>query len=218
MNNLMNNLVNYLGRIKTGFYLGLLLAINVHPVIARYNHICAYSNESVVKFRKNMVGDNRRDALKICIADKIVGKHSVLFDWPVDLCDFWVSSLFGPRTHKGVTRAHEGVDLAAVKGTAVKAAATGVVTRADKTVPGYGTLVEIEHGKGFKTRYGHLDEILVRVGDKVALGDLIGTVGATGNVRGKKDPSHLHFEIVHHGTKVNPLKYLYCAEVAFTSK
>jgi len=154
----------------------------------------------------------------ICKADKMVGKHSILFEWPVDLCDFWVSSLFGPRTHRGVTKMHEGVDLAAFKGTAVKAGTQGVVTRSEQSVPGYGTLVEIEHDKGFKTRYGHLDEIFVEVGQKVKQGDQIGTVGATGRVRGTKDPSHLHFEILHHGTKENPLKYLYCGEVAFASK
>lgn len=203
---------------RSWLYLGFLLLTNVQPALGHNNHICAYSNESVVKFRKNLVGENPREALRICMADKIVGKNSIFFEWPVDLCDFWVSSLFGPRTHRGVTKMHEGVDLAAFKGTAVKAAASGVVVRADSNVPGYGTLVEISHSKGFKTRYGHLDEILIQVGDKINRGDLIGTVGATGRVRGKKDPSHLHFEILHHGTKVNPLKYLYCGEVAFTSK
>lgn len=205
-------------RITGLLYLVILSLVDVHYVAARHHHICANSNESVVKFRKSLIGDNHKEALNICIADKIIGKQSVLFDWPVDLCDFWVSSLFGPRTYRGVTKMHEGVDLAALKGTAVKAAAAGKITRADNSAPGYGTLIEITHEKGFKTRYGHLDEILVRLGDKVMLGDLIGTVGATGNVRGKRDPSHLHFEIMHHGVKVNPLKYLYCAEVAFSLK
>lgn len=187
-------------------------------LISRDLHICSNSNESVVKFRKNFMGTNYKNALNICLADKIIGKNSILFDWPIDLCDFWLSSLFGPRTHKGITKMHEGIDLAALKGTLVKASAKGIVTRADKTASGYGTLVEISHSKGFKTRYGHLDEILVQVGQKVASQEIIGTVGATGNVRGKRDPSHLHFEIMHHETKVNPLKYLYCAEVAFGAK
>lgn len=179
------------------------------------NHVCAHSNESVVKFRKSIVGLDRKEAVSICLADKISTKHSLDFDWPVDLCDFWVSSLFGPRTYKGVTKMHHGIDLASLKGTAVRAAADGKVIIASAEVPGYGSLVEIKHAKGFTTRYGHLEEILVKEGEQVKKGDIIGTVGAKGNVRGKKDPSHLHFEIRRYGESLNPLKYLYCSEVLF---
>jgi murein DD-endopeptidase MepM/ murein hydrolase activator NlpD len=180
------------------------------------NHVCAHSNESVVKFRKSIVGANRKEAVAICLADKISTKQSLDFGWPVDLCDFWVSSLFGPRTHKGVTKMHHGIDLASLKGTAVRAAADGKVVISSTEVAGYGSLVEIQHPKGFTTRYGHLEEILVQEGDHVKKGDLIGTVGAKGNVRGKKDPSHLHFEIRRYGESLNPLKFLYCSEVLFS--
>ncbi len=180
------------------------------------SHVCAHSNESVVKFRKSIVGSNRKEAVAICLADKISVKHSVDFDWPVDLCDFWVSSLFGPRKHKGVTKMHHGIDLASLKGTSVVASADGKVTTSSTEVAGYGSLVEIKHPKGFTTRYGHLEEILVKEGEQVKRGDIIGTVGAKGNVRGKKDPSHLHFEIRRYGESLNPLKYLYCSEVIFS--
>ena len=180
-----------------------------------FDHSSVYSNESVAKFRKSIVGLNRKEAISICLADKISTKSSVDFDWPVDLSDFWISSLFGPRTHKGVTKMHHGIDLAALKGTIVKASADGKVVTASTDVPGYGSLVEIQHKKGFSTRYGHLEQVLVANGDKVKKGDTIGTVGAKGNVRGKKDPSHLHFEIRNYGNSVNPLKYLYCSEVLF---
>jgi murein DD-endopeptidase MepM/ murein hydrolase activator NlpD len=200
-------------------YVLFSLGVSSHWINARYGHICSNSNESVVKFRKKMHGQSsHQDALKICVADQILGKHEVLFDWPIDLCEFWVSSLFGPRTHHGVTKMHGGIDMAAGNGTAVKAAADGVVIRSEESVPGYGTVVEIKHAHGFVTRYGHLEEIWVNKHDKVVQGDQIGTVGSTGNVRGKRDPSHLHFEIILNNEKVNPLKYLYCSEVAFVSK
>jgi murein DD-endopeptidase MepM/ murein hydrolase activator NlpD len=180
------------------------------------NHVCAHSNESVLKFRKSIIGHDRKEAVAICLADKISVKHSIEFDWPVDLCDFWVSSLFGPRKHKGVTKMHQGIDLASLKGTAVRASVDGKVIISSTDVAGYGTLVEIKHSKGFTTRYGHLEEILVDVGELVKKGDIIGTVGAKGNVRGKKDPSHLHFEVRRYGESLNPLKYLYCSEVIFS--
>ncbi|MBI2344699.1 M23 family metallopeptidase [Candidatus Dependentiae bacterium] len=191
------------------------LVFNFNGLRPDLNHICAHSNESVVKFRKTMVGLDRKEAVAICLADKISSKHSLDFDWPVDLCDFWVSSLFGPRTYKGVTKMHHGIDLASLKGTVVKAAADGKVDIASTDVVGYGSLIELKHAKGFTTRYGHLEEILVQPGDFVQKGDVVGTVGAKGNVRGKKDPSHLHFEIRRYGESLNPLKYLYCSEVLF---
>ena len=199
------------------FYIFLfsIFVFNFQYLGADLSHVCAHSNESVAKFRKTTVGVDHKGAILICLADKISSKHSLDFDWPVDLCDFWVSSLFGPRTHKGVTKMHHGIDLASLKGTAVRAAADGKAIVASTEVHGYGSLVELKHAKGFTTRYGHLEEILVKEGEPVKKGDIIGTVGAKGNVRGKKDPSHLHFEIRRYGESLNPLKYLYCSEVLF---
>lgn len=200
----------------SSFALVILSCLMSSTVQSRLDHICSASNESVVKFRKSLIKhDDSAQALKICLADNILHKKGIRFVWPIDLCDFWVSSLFGPRTHRGETKMHGGIDLAALKGTAIVAAAAGTVTRAESNVPAYGTLVEIDHGHGFMTRYGHIDQCLVSVGDVVKRGEMIATVGATGRVRGTKDPSHLHFEILKDGKKVNPLQYLYCSEVAF---
>ena len=183
---------------------------------ADLDHVCAYSNESVAKFRKKSVGRSIREAVEYCVAANMIGSGKVYFAWPVDLCDFWVSSLFGDRTHHGVKRKHGGVDMAAPTGTEVKSSAAGKVIKAEEGASGYGNIVEILHKTGMVTRYGHLDEIMVEVGDKVVTGEMIGTVGATGHVRGKNDPSHLHFEILNKdGKQEDPLKYLYCAEVAF---
>jgi murein DD-endopeptidase MepM/ murein hydrolase activator NlpD len=183
---------------------------------ADLDHVCAYSNESVSKFRKKSVGSSIHNALEYCMAENMIGSRKTYFAWPIDLCDFWVSSLFGPRSHRGVTKHHGGVDMAASRGTAVKSAAAGKVLKITQGAPGYGNLIEILHKGGMVTRYGHLDEILINLGDKVAKGEMIATVGATGNVRGTNDPSHLHFEILDQaGRRVDPLKHLYCSEVAF---
>jgi murein DD-endopeptidase MepM/ murein hydrolase activator NlpD len=186
---------------------------------ADLDHICAYTNESVVKFRNRSVGSSIHDAVEYCQSENMLGSGKVYFAWPVDLCDFWVSSLFGPRTHHGVTKHHGGVDMAAASGTQVKSAAAGKVIKTEEGAPGYGNVIEILHKMGMVTRYGHLDEIMVAEGDKVVTGEMIGTVGSSGNVRGKNDPSHLHFEILDkNGKRVNPLKHLYCSEVAFKQR
>lgn len=182
---------------------------------ADLDHVCAYSNESVAKFRKKSVGRSIQEAVEYCVAENMIGFGKVYFAWPVDLCDFWVSSLFGNRTHHGVTKKHGGVDMAAPTGTEVKSSAAGKVIKAQENAVGYGNVIEILHKAGMVTRYGHLDEMMVVVGDRVATGEMIGTVGSSGNVRGANDPSHLHFEILdQNGKRVDPLKYLYCAEVA----
>lgn len=201
-------------------YVFVMLHLHESMINSRYDHVCSSTNESVVKFRKKMIGQSisSAEALQICVADHIVSKNGILFDWPIDLCEFWVSSLFGPRTYQGVTKMHRGIDLAAVKGTLVKAAADGTVIQAQENIPGYGTLIEIKHTQGFITRYGHLFEMSVDVHQKVKQGDVIGSVGATGNARGQRDPSHLHFEVLLNKQNVDPLRYLYCAEVAFVEK
>lgn len=133
----------------------------------------------------------------------------VTFVSPVDEGKYWFSSYFGPRKKpNGQSSFHKGIDMAALKGTPVKAAASGLVEEAyeDK---GYGKTIVIAHEKKHKTRYAHLDKILVTKGQRVEQGELIGKVGATGNVRTVgKDPSHLHFEVYVGNERVNPLQYL----------
>lgn len=134
---------------------------------------------------------------------------NAFFDWPVDLSLFWLSSVYGPRKHpRGGKRFHYGIDLAALRGTPVMAAASGTVIQAG-AVPGYGNNIIIKHKDGYKTRYAHLHKIYVKKGQKVKQGQKIAAVGATGYVRKSgRDASHLHFEIYSNGSHVNPLKYL----------
>ena len=103
----------------------------------------------------------------------------------------------------GETRYHAGMDIDASMGEAVWAAGKGTVifTGVDS---GYGNHICVDHGGGLVTKYAHLSEILVSVGDAVGKGDLIGRVGATGRVTGP----HLHFEVIKDGQTVSPVDYI----------
>ena len=117
----------------------------------------------------------------------------------------WISSYFGMRNDPftGKRTMHKGIDFAGKEGSDVVAVAAGVVTSADSRY-GYGKLVEITHGKGYATRYGHNKEILVEIGDRVKQGQLIAYMGSTGRSTGP----HVHFEVVRNGKIVDPTKYV----------
>lgn len=116
-------------------------------------------------------------------------------------------SAFGFRMHPilHVWKMHTGVDLTAPTGTKVYASGDGVVLRADSEASGYGNHIRINHGYGYETLYGHLSKILVRAGQKVKRGDIIGLVGSTG----RSTSPHLHYEVRINGDPVNPLNFYY---------
>ncbi len=122
--------------------------------------------------------------------------------WPVK---GWVTSGFGMRNSPftGKRKMHEGLDIAARTGTPVAATADGIVSRAE-TVTGYGKLVVIDHGYGYKTYYAHNSRIFVKVGQRVKRGERISAVGNTGSSTG----SHCHYEVRRNGIPVNPHKFL----------
>ncbi|MBR4196235.1 MAG: peptidoglycan DD-metalloendopeptidase family protein [Synergistaceae bacterium] len=124
------------------------------------------------------------------------------FDWPVRGP---MASPYGDRIHPILKRKilHAGIDIAASNGTPVKTAAPGEVIY-NGWLRGYGRVVVIDHGRGFSTLYAHLSASLVHEGQVVKSGANIAKVGRTGNVTGY----HLHFEVRHYGTPVNPIKYL----------
>lgn len=110
-------------------------------------------------------------------------------------------------------RVHEGVDIAAEKGTAVKAAADGVVTEI-KHDPGYGIIVVIEHKNGLKTVYANLaTDDVVSPNQKITKGDVIGTIGTTAAFEAS-EPSHLHFEVLKDNENVNPASYIPVKQVS----
>ncbi|RVD70061.1 M23 family metallopeptidase [Mesorhizobium sp. M4A.F.Ca.ET.029.04.2.1] len=116
-----------------------------------------------------------------------------------------VTSPFGVRTDPilGTAALHSGMDFRAPMGMPAKVTAAGVVTKAGWN-GGYGRMVEVDHGNGFATRYGHLSEIDVTVGQKLAAGDIIGKTGSSGRSTGP----HLHYEVRHNGEAVDPLRFL----------
>ncbi|NEX19882.1 M23 family metallopeptidase [Thiorhodococcus mannitoliphagus] len=131
-----------------------------------------------------------------------VGRPSGDWLWPVR---GRLTSGFGIRRHPimHAQRFHAGVDLAAPIGTPVRAVAAGRVRTAGR-VGGYGGLVELNHGDGWTTRYGHLQQTLVASAQRVEAGEIIATVGSTGLTTGP----HLHVEIRRHGQPIDPLTRL----------
>jgi murein DD-endopeptidase MepM/ murein hydrolase activator NlpD len=117
----------------------------------------------------------------------------------------WISSRFGGRTDPftGKQAYHSGIDFSGKHGSVIQAIAEGVVIWAGKR-GNYGNLVEIDHGAGYVTRYAHMSEVVVSVGDKVEKAQQIGIMGKTGRATSE----HLHFEVLKKGHKVNPWPFL----------
>ena len=126
--------------------------------------------------------------------------------WPVpSVGTSNITSIFGWRTHPifGVGRGHTGVDIGASYGSSVVAANPGKVIYAG-WYGGYGNCVQIDHGGGVVTLYGHNSSLNVRVGQQVSRGQTIAFIGSTGYSTGP----HCHFEVILNGTQVDPLDYI----------
>jgi len=118
----------------------------------------------------------------------------------------WLSSYYGTRKDpfNGKPAMHKGVDFAGSENASIIATASGVVSWAGDRY-GYGQLVEINHGEGLKTRYGHNKELTVSVGDVVTKGQVIAKMGSTGRSTGP----HVHYEILRNNKQIDPTKYVY---------
>ena len=123
--------------------------------------------------------------------------------WPIR---GWVTSPFGNRISPitGMKQFHEGIDIAAQIGTPVVAPADGVVIKADFE-SGYGNIVELSHGYGLKTVFGHNSQFNVKPGQHVKRGDIIAYSGNSGSSTGP----HVHYEVRVNGLPVNPVRYLH---------
>ncbi len=117
----------------------------------------------------------------------------------------WMSSYYGRRTDPftGKPAMHRGVDFAGKAGSEILAVADGIVTWSSPRF-GYGEMVEINHGNGYATRYAHNAENLVEVGQEVRKGEVVALMGDTGRATGP----NLHFEVLHRGQRVNPVKFI----------
>jgi len=117
-----------------------------------------------------------------------------------------ITSTFGHRENPfggANVETHKGLDIAGPFGSPVKAMAVGTVEFAG-TRGGFGNCIMLKHANGFETLYGHLSQIVVRVGQKVSIGQVIGKIGSTGRSTGP----HLHYEIHKNGQKINPQSFL----------
>ena len=117
----------------------------------------------------------------------------------------WTSSYYGKRTDPftGKLAMHKGMDFAGKEGSEIIAVAGGVVTWAGERY-GYGNLVEINHGNGYTTRYGHNASLLVKVGDTIEKGQVISLMGSTGRSTGP----HVHFEVLKNDRQINPARFV----------
>jgi murein DD-endopeptidase MepM/ murein hydrolase activator NlpD len=118
-----------------------------------------------------------------------------------------LASGYGMRIHPvyKVRKMHTGVDFAAQIGTPIYATADGVIDKLEVSFSGYGKVLEIDHGFGYRTRFAHMHGFAVRYGQKIKRGDLIGYVGNTG----LSTAPHLHYEVFVNGVHVNPIHYFF---------
>ena len=118
-----------------------------------------------------------------------------------------LASGYGMRMHPiyKVMKMHTGVDFACQRGTPIYATGNGVVAVAVRNGGGYGYEVQVSHGYGYVTLYAHMERFIVKPGQRVKRGQLIGYVGSTGT----SVSPHLHYEVIHNGQKVNPIHFFY---------
>ena len=118
-----------------------------------------------------------------------------------------ISSYFGYRTDPiyKVSKYHSGIDFASFVGAEVYASGDGVVSKVESNHWGYGNMITLDHGYGYKTRYAHLSRFAVSKGQKVKRGQLIGYVGSTGKSTGP----HLHYEVLKNDTNVDPIHFFF---------
>lgn len=142
--------------------------------------------------------------LETLLVDRKMQSEAFIAGRPVN--KGWMSSRYGKRVDpiNGKLAWHKGVDFAGKMGSDVVTVASGVVVYAGKRA-GYGEMVEINHGAGYTTRYGHHKDLLVKVGDVVKKGQAIGLMGSSGRSTGP----HVHFEVFKNGRVVDPASYIH---------
>ena len=148
------------------------------------------------------------DELQLFSRDKEKLAAAVPALWPIDrkrLKNDHIGAFNPRRMHPklGYIRPHLGIDLGGKVGDPVFATGDARVVLTENGGSGYGKQILLDHEFGYKTRYAHLSQILVKPGDKVVRGQIIGHVGNTGLSTGP----HLHYEVIHKGTPVNPVNY-----------
>ncbi|MBT8048820.1 MAG: M23 family metallopeptidase [Xanthomonadales bacterium] len=143
------------------------------------------------------------DTLQFLMANRQLENDLTPAGWPVR--KGWISSRYGERNDPftGEREKHSGLDFAGTRGTEVLSVASGVVIWAANR-SGYGKTVEIDHGNGYRTRYAHSDELIVRAGEHVNAGQVIALMGSTG----RASAPHVHFEVLKNGSRINPARFV----------
>jgi murein DD-endopeptidase MepM/ murein hydrolase activator NlpD len=173
------------------------------PITKEYNSLIQEMHEQTQQF--NLAAINQKKSFE-SLFNNLEDQRNLLAATPaIRPTDGWISSTFGYRTSPftGRREFHQGLDIAARKGTPILAAADGVITFAG-TKGLMGKMIVIDHGHGMVTRYAHIHKMLKKCGDAVKKGDTIALVGNTGRSTG----SHLHYEVHLNGIPVNPAKYI----------
>ena len=132
-------------------------------------------------------------------SDKNDKKYKRIFKWPVS---GKVIATFGL---KNSGRRNDGINIKAPYGSPIRSAKSGKVIYRGNELPAWGNLILVKHNNGWTTAYAHLDKFYVQIGDKLKSGDILGSIGKTGNV----DDYQLHFQIRKNSRPVDPLKYLF---------
>ncbi|MDG1923207.1 MAG: M23 family metallopeptidase [Glaciecola sp.] len=147
---------------------------------------------------------NQLDALEKILNHTHIDEEQYVAGRPIN--KGWLSSYYGMRDDPftQTPAMHKGIDFAGTEGDEVIATAAGIVTWSGERY-GYGNLIEIDHGNGLVTRYGHNKELIVSVGEVVVKGQEIALIGNTGRSTG----AHVHYEIIKNGTQIDPLPYVY---------
>jgi len=143
------------------------------------------------------------DALQFLMVNRQMENDLTPSGWPVR--KGYISSRYGERTDpfSGARVQHHGLDFAGTRGTDVLSVASGVVIGASRQA-GYGNLVEIDHGNGYRTRYAHNEQLAVKPGDLVTAGEVIAQMGSTG----RASAPHVHFEVLKDGAIINPSSFV----------
>jgi len=183
------------------FAAAMLLAASAAPAMAQDGNL-SQNAEAAAKFQAIFQSWKKLDTVNVA-ATGAISIPSIL---PIAKATF--SSAFGVRSDPfaGSAAMHAGIDLASPSGTPIYATADGIVGRSE-WFGGYGNMVQLDHGKGISTRYGHMSKIVARAGARIKRGDLIGYVGSTGRSTG----NHLHYEVRIDGRAVNPVPFLQSA-------
>ncbi len=162
------------------------------------------SPDSTFGILKNLLGslESRLQTVRTGVEKQQALASATPSIWPVV---GYLSSMFGNRKDPftGAPDFHPGLDIAANHGAPIRATADGTIESAGDA-GNYGNAVVVRHGFGISTRYGHMSRVAVRAGMAVKRGEVIGYVGATG----RATSAHLHYEILHNGETINPLRLL----------